>query len=226
MIKKIIVTGLLVGFTGVLIWGGVNRTLAKSTDWNSAANSNQRSNHDGLWDLGEGESRSQENGNIRLPEGQSRGTIFSSGGNGGKRGQGGGRGQGREILDEKEVQALYIALEDEVHALTVYHSVIETFGEVEPFVELAEAEQHHIDALIHHFDKHEIPVPENPWDGNIPTFESVQLACQAGVEAEIANLKLYEQVLSMTDDSGLIQVFSNLLQASQESHLPELQACQ
>ena len=34
MIKKIIVTGLLVGFSGVLIWGGVNRTLAKSTEWN------------------------------------------------------------------------------------------------------------------------------------------------------------------------------------------------
>ena len=30
MIKKIILAVLLVGFTGVLVWGGVNRTLAKT----------------------------------------------------------------------------------------------------------------------------------------------------------------------------------------------------
>ena len=30
MLKKIIIAFFLIGFTGVLIWGGVNRTLAKS----------------------------------------------------------------------------------------------------------------------------------------------------------------------------------------------------
>ncbi|MCB2178320.1 hypothetical protein KQH61_00215 [bacterium] len=38
MLKKIILTLLLIGFIGILVWGGVNRTLAKTTqnDGNSA----------------------------------------------------------------------------------------------------------------------------------------------------------------------------------------------
>jgi hypothetical protein len=32
MLKKIILALLLVGFTGILVWGGVNRTLAKANE--------------------------------------------------------------------------------------------------------------------------------------------------------------------------------------------------
>ena len=40
MLKKIFIAVLLVGFIGVLIWGGVNRTLAKSGESTSDAQSN------------------------------------------------------------------------------------------------------------------------------------------------------------------------------------------
>ena len=89
-------------------------------------------------------------------------------------------------LTETEIQALELALNDEYHALAVYQSVMETFGPVSPSVEIAQSEQRHIDALLKHFDKHGLPVPENPWIGNIPVFDSVQAACASGVEAEIA----------------------------------------
>ena len=119
-----------------------------------------------------------------------------------------------------------MALNDEYHALAVYQSVIATFGNVEPFVEIAQSEQKHIDALVNQFNKYGLTVPENPWIGNVPTFDSLQQACQVGVEAEIANADLYTQLFSMTDDARLTRVFTNLSNASLNSHLPEFEACQ
>ncbi len=88
------------------------------------------------------------------------------------------------------------------------------------------SEQRHIDALLNQFNKHSLPVPENHWIGNVPTFDSLQQACQAGVEAEIANSDLYGQLFSMTDDFNLTRVFTNLSNASLNSHLPQFEACQ
>jgi len=247
MLKKIFIAVLLVGFIGVLIWGGVNRTLAKSGESTSDAQSNGNGHgHNGEAldleghehdhsdaNLGQGgrragagavecdESHDHENDDIVA------GTQGRQNGNG-RRGQGNGGGRGRsgEPLDENEIQALEMALDDEYHALAVYNSVMDDFGPVEPFVEIAKAEQRHIDALLNQFDKHGLPVPENTWIGNVPSFESVQAACTAGVEAEIANADLYDQLFSVTDDPALIQVFTNLQRASQESHLPEFENCQ
>jgi hypothetical protein len=248
MSKKILLIALVVVFTGVLVWGGVNRTLAKSNDGAALAESNGRGNggrgfetHDpedceegeneflnengtggnGQRNTGEAVSSQGNSASENGGQGNSRGTR---GGNG--QGNGNGQGGGRDPLDEADVQALQLALDDEYHALAVYQSVIADFGEVEPFFEIAQSEQRHIDALLKQFDKHGLAVPENPWLGNIPGFESVQAACQAGVEAEIANVALYDQLFSMTDDPSLVQVFTNLSNASQESHLPEFQSCQ
>lgn len=252
MIKKIILAVLLVGFTGVLVWGGVNRTLAKTGNdegsngqgegqYQSQGENRgqQRNTHEELdlqVDAHENVSGQAGNGNgLALDSSQSElansqgnqgnGNGGGRGGNGG-RGQGQGGGQGNQALDGDEIQALQMALDDEYHALAVYQSVIDTFGDVEPFVEIAQSEQRHIEALIKHFDKYGVPVPENDWIGEIPAFESVAAACQAGAQAEIANAALYDQLFSMTDDPGLIQVFTNLSQASLESHLPQFEACQ
>ena len=43
---------------------------------------------------------------------------------------------------------------------------------------------------------------------------------------EIDNVALYDQLFSMTDDTGLIRVFTNLSNASLNSHLPQFEACQ
>jgi hypothetical protein len=119
-----------------------------------------------------------------------------------------------------------MALDDEYHTLAVYLSVIETFGEVEPFVEIAASEQRHIGALVNQLTKNGLTIPENPWIGQIPPFDSVQQACQAGAQAEIDNAGLYDQLFSMTDDPALIRVFTNLSNASLNSHLPQFEACE
>ncbi|MFN2152005.1 MAG: ferritin-like domain-containing protein, partial [Anaerolineales bacterium] len=132
----------------------------------------------------------------------------------------------RESLDADKIEAIYMALDDEYHALAVYQSVIDTFGPVEPFVEIAASEERHIGALVNQLTKNGLTIPENPWMGNIPPFESLEQACQTSVQAEIDNAALYDQLFSMTDDASLIRVFTNLSNASLNSHLPQFESCQ
>jgi len=320
MIKKVSLAVLLFGFIGVIVWGGVIRTQAKSGEvvdssqsggrWgeNGTANNNGNSedsrsqihrgnDHAGEEDCNEnsisdsgyygslesgetqgmrgnqddrsnsdkgqgsgfrgwkndisvyGNSQSGEHLDERdlsgggyygdLESGESQGTRGnrddgtnsdegqSSGYRGGKNiSSGNSNGRGGEPLDESEIEALFLALDDEYHALAVYQSVLSKFGEIEPFVEIAQSEQRHINALLNQFAKHGISAPENTWFGNIPPLDSIQSACQLGVEAETANVDLYQKLFFMVDDPSLIQVFTNLSNASQDNHLPEFQECQ
>jgi hypothetical protein len=240
MVKKIVLAILLVSVTSVLIWGGVNRSQAKTNGENSSNSGRQAHNNgaENIENAGYGQSSAFESrgsrgfGRDNLDANESYVGEFpvrnsGNGYRGGKNNSASARqGDGFETLDDSDVQALKLALDDEYHALAVYQSVIETFGPVEPFVEIAQSEQRHITAIMNHFDKHDIPVPENTWLDNVPTFDSIQSACQTAVEAEIANVDLYNQLLSMTDDPGLIQVFTNLSRASQDNHLPQFQSCQ
>ena len=276
MLKKIILAALLIGFTGALIWGGVNRTLAKTNESEGRNANNQNIEHienedgNGEQQRGNGnqaqgnysqnqsdDDQPHENLNEQInpvSQGQGNGNGFqvdpvmenaaastdssvnsNSGsgenqaqgnGNRGGRGNGNGQGGGYVPLTETEIKALNMALDDEYHALAVYQSVIASFGEVEPFVEIAASEQRHIDALVNQFNKQGLPIPENSWMGSIPPFDSVQQACQAGVEAEIANADLYSQLFAMTENPTLTRVFTNLSNASVNSHLPQFETCQ
>lgn len=259
MLKKIITTILLVGVTGALVWGGVNRTLAKTNHVDSSTNRRLGQSHgaanSGDYETTLGVGRQEFDGRgIEECDGNLEGfdsknddfgpynsRISNSVGNYQGKGYRGGNPDGEnnggyiagsrqgssiEPLDELELKALNLALDDEYHALSVYQSVLETFGPVEPFVEIAQSEQRHISALVNQYEKHGIDVPENTWSGKVPTFDSLPAACQSGADAEIANYDLYQELLSMTDDPGLIQVFTHLSRASQESHLPQFLDCQ
>jgi rubrerythrin len=50
-------------------------------------------------------------------------------------------------------------------------------------------------------------------------------ACQAGVDAEIANVALYDRLMQNTSRQDILAVFENLRRASQERHLPALRRC-
>lgn len=216
MFKKISLTLLFIGLAGLLIWGGINRTLVKSNEGSG------RTETQGNYNWGDARSR-QENHTPGLaggnsPERQSQSASSRNSGQGGR--------NGYTALREGEIEALHRALDDEYHALAVYQSVIVAFGPVEPFVEITAAEQRHIEALSNQFNKHGLPIPENPWIGQIPPFESVQQACLASAQAEIDNAALYDQIFSQVADPSLIRVFTNLRNASLENHLPQFEACQ
>jgi hypothetical protein len=128
-------------------------------------------------------------------------------------------------LSEGEIDGLLLALNDEYHAWAVYDQVIADFGDVRPFTNIRRSEATHISALTELFDAYDVPVPDNPWPGNVPSFDSVTDACAAGAAAEIANVDLYDELFSSTDRDDVLTVYQSLQRASEESHLPAFQRC-
>jgi hypothetical protein len=128
-------------------------------------------------------------------------------------------------LTVREVEGLLLALNDEYHAWAVYDQVISDFGEVRPFPNIREAEATHIESLLRLFAIYEVPIPDNPWIGNVPSFDSPQAACAVGVEAEILNAALYDLLFTTTEREDIIIIYEALQRASQENHLPAFQSC-
>lgn len=125
-----------------------------------------------------------------------------------------------QTLDEQTQQALIAALTDEYIAKATYQKVIDTFGDVRPFSNIIQAEQTHIDLLLPLFEKYGVPVPEENQYAEAPEFETLQDALKAGVDAEIANAKLYDDFLANIKETDILAVFTRLRDASQQNHLP------
>lgn len=123
-------------------------------------------------------------------------------------------------LTDGEIADLLAALDDEYLAHATYMQVIADFGEVLPFTNIVEAEGRHIDALARLFRRYGVELPDNPWPGKVPRYESVTEACRAGVEAEIDNAALYDRLLAGTSRPDVLEVSRNLQRASQQNHLP------
>ncbi len=134
------------------------------------------------------------------------------------------QGRAREISEE-EIGALDKAIQDEYKARATYAKVIEKFGPVSPFSNILNAEEQHIAALSALYDKYGIEVPRDEWEDSVPEFETLEEACQAGVQAEIENAALYDELMESTDKQDMLEVFRNLQKASKENHLPAFQRC-
>lgn len=129
------------------------------------------------------------------------------------------------MLDDTEVRALHEALDDEYRAWAIYDQVIHDFGPERPFINIREAEARHIEALRSLFQRYGLDVPANPWPGRVPRFASTREACEAGIEAEVANSALFERLKRSTSRPDILAVFRNLSSASQERHLPAFRRC-
>lgn len=129
------------------------------------------------------------------------------------------------MLSEAEEQALRDALDDEYRAWATYDQVIQDFGPDRPFIHIRDAEARHIEALRTLFQRYGLVVPGNPWPGRVPRFASTREACEAGIEAEIANAALYARLMRSTRRPDILAVFGNLERASQERHLPAFRRC-
>lgn len=157
-------------------------------------------------------------------------------------GQGRGAGRGPVVADpvrvapivdetatgdllQSEIEALAMALDDEYKAWAVYDQVITDLGTVRPFTRILPAEDAHISALVTLFDRYGLTVPPNPWPGNVPTFDTLAEACAGGVQAEIDNAALYDELFSMVDNPDIVRVFTSLQQASLTKHLPAFERC-
>lgn len=128
-------------------------------------------------------------------------------------------------LDKKTKNALVAAITDEYKAKTLYSIILDKFGSQKPFSNIVEAEEKHIQMLEPLFAKYQVPVPENNWSAKVNVPESMLEACKQGVEAEIENVKMYDEILPSINQADIKEVFIYLRDASRDNHLPAFQRC-
>lgn len=130
-----------------------------------------------------------------------------------------------EEISDAEIEALNLTINDEYRAKAIYRKVLDKFGEVKPFLNIINSEQSHIDELKTIYEKYNLTIPEDEWYDKVPEFDSVQEACQAGVQAEIDNAALYDRLFAQVDNQDITAVFTSLRDASEYNHLPAFRRC-
>jgi hypothetical protein len=128
-------------------------------------------------------------------------------------------------LNAKEAQGLLDALDDEYKSWSTYDQVIHDFGEIRPFINIVDAEQRHIDALLGLCAHYDVLPPPNRWPGQVPRYASVREACEHAIGGEIENAALYDRVLQSTDREDIVRVYLALQSASTDRHLPAFRRC-
>lgn len=109
-------------------------------------------------------------------------------------------------------------------AAAQYSAVIDEFGEVQPYVSIRAAEFRHVNALTRQLARFGVTAPDNPYVGTVAAPESLEAAARAWAVGEVANVEMYDGLLTRTSDPGLVRVLTNLRRASQEAHLPMFEA--
>lgn len=109
--------------------------------------------------------------------------------------------------------------------MNAYESVVNAFRNVIPFNAFARSEDQHAVALVNLANKYGVDAPQFPTSDGLPTFATIAVACQAGVEAETADAALYDELMAVSTHSDLLRVYANLQSASLNNHLPAFEAC-
>ena len=122
-------------------------------------------------------------------------------------------------IDEAELEEmLTVLINDEYKARAEYVALVEEFGSVNPFVQLINAETMHVEALSNLFEAYDLDIPSDNGEDFAVVPSSLEEAYEIGVEAEIANIALYENYLDLDLPLAVETVFENLMNAS-EHHL-------
>ena len=129
-------------------------------------------------------------------------------------------------LPDSVVQSLNLAIDDEYKARASYEAVMNEIGSVRPFSMIIRAEEQHISSLKALYDKYGLDVPGDPYV-NVEVPSTKAESCAVGVQAEIDNAALYRDTLlpAVADYPDIISVYTNLMNASQDKHLPAFEKC-
>ena len=117
---------------------------------------------------------------------------------------------------------LTYAIQDEYLARAEYDLILGGYGNVRPFANIVHAEETHIAALLPLFDAYGITAPIDEGESKTASVASLTAAYQAGVNAEVNNIAMYETFLDQTLPDNVRTVFESLMRAS-ENHLRAFQ---
>ena len=113
----------------------------------------------------------------------------------------------------------------EYAAYATYKAIIDEFGAVQPYTNILGSEQKHIDFLVGYLDGAGVAIPENPWLGEIQAPADLMGAAQAGSDAEIDNVAMYDELLGREiADPALVDLLERLRGMSEDRHLPAFEA--
>lgn len=133
---------------------------------------------------------------------------------------------GAAAADSKSVftleEMLKYAMEDEHLALAEYQAIMEKYGDVRPYSNIAESEKTHIAYLTDLYEKYNLEIVNIPVEGYLVVPASLTEAAETGVKAEIANIAMYEKFLKQDLPKDVRDVFTFLKNAS-ENHLQSFQ---
>lgn len=117
---------------------------------------------------------------------------------------------------------IVFAIQDEYLARGEYQKVIEKFGSRRPFSNIIKAEKRHISWLKPLFTKYNVPLPPDRGLELAKIPKRFTEAFQIGVDAEVANIAMYERFLKKDLPEDVRDIFSRLLAAS-KNHLDAFQ---
>jgi hypothetical protein len=129
-----------------------------------------------------------------------------------------------EEVSADELIALEETLFDEFKAQKTYEFVLNKFGDLKPFSNIVNAEQNHYNEIKAIYEKYDLTVPLFSNDFNFE-INSVLDACSLAVTAEEENVALYVEKFKMVDNQDIHAVFTDLMLASKDKHLPAFQRC-
>ena len=113
---------------------------------------------------------------------------------------------------------LRYAIEDEYLARQEYESIMAVFGEQNPFSNIIVAEERHIELLKEIYQTYGYDLPEDLAIDHVVIPESIVVALEVGVAAEIDNIAMYEKFLEQELPDDIRAVFVELRDGS-ISHL-------
>jgi hypothetical protein len=128
-------------------------------------------------------------------------------------------------LDDNDLSLadmLTYALQDEYLAHAEYDLILSEYGSVRPFTNIIRAEETHIDTLLPLFEAYGITAPADDAASRVASIASLTAAYQAGVNAEVNNIAMYETFLDQNLPDDVRIVFESLMHAS-ENHLRAFQ---
>ena len=135
-----------------------------------------------------------------------------------------GYGSAGALTDENLSLAdmLTYALQDEYLARAEYDQILSDFSNIRPFTNIIRAEETHIDALLPLFTAYGITAPADEGASRAVSTTNLTESYQAGVNAEVNNIAMYETFLDQNLPDNVRVVFESLMHAS-ENHLRAFQ---
>lgn len=120
-------------------------------------------------------------------------------------------------------QALRMALYDEYAARAYYAGVVQAFGQQAPFASILKSEAQHIATLVRLCQRYGVPRPLDPFPAETTISASWRVNLERGVSGELANIRLYDYLLTWVTEPDVRQAFLRVQAASRDKHLPAFQ---